>query len=333
MGVMRARIKPRILRGTRDFLPQTMMLRQHVRGVIRTVFERFGFEPLETPAIELAETLEGKYGPEGDQLVYHFRDRGSRRVGLRYDLTVPLCRVVAMYPKLPKPFKRYQMQPVWRADKPRKGRYREFWQCDCDVVGSGSMLADAEVINVITTILPALGLTEFSVRLNNRKLLTGLAQAVGVPDADAAQVFRSIDKLDKIGHDGVMKELITRDVKIEQESQGQAPVPKAEDVRDVQGTEENGKTPFLDELTARNLLKIVALRGPAHEVLAELSDKLGESPIAAAGLSEIAEVVGYLEALGVPPSLYQVDLTTFSIIQHLRIHIHAIHIIFREFMK
>ena len=173
---MSAKIKPRILRGTRDFLPQTMLLRQHVTGVIRTAFERFGFEPLETPAIELAETLEGKYGPEGDQLVYRFRDRGSRRVGLRYDLTVPLCRVVAMYPTLPKPFKRYQMQPVWRADKPRKGRYREFWQCDCDIVGSASMLADAEIISLIATVLPALGLREFTVRLNNRKLLTGLAQ-------------------------------------------------------------------------------------------------------------------------------------------------------------
>ena len=297
---MNAKIKPRILRGTRDFLPRTMLLRQHVTGVIRTAFERFGFEPLETPAIELAETLEGKYGPEGDQLVYRFRDRGSRRVGLRYDLTVPLCRVVAMYPALPKPFKRYQMQPVWRADKPRKGRYREFWQCDADIVGSASMLADAEIISLIATVLPALGLREFTVRLNNRKLLTGLAQYAGVPDADAPDIFRAIDKLDKIGRDGVMQELLTREV-------GGSRFATTDEDSETPGR--GPREPFLSEETATRLLDLVALRGPADEILADLRGTLGEIPLAATGIAELEEVIGHLDALDVPAHAYQVDLS------------------------
>ena len=297
---MNAKIKPRILRGTRDFLPRTMLLRQHVTGVIRTAFERFGFEPLETPAIELAETLEGKYGPEGDQLVYRFRDRGSRRVGLRYDLTVPLCRVVAMYPALPKPFKRYQMQPVWRADKPRKGRYREFWQCDADIVGSASMLADAEIISLIGTVLPALGLREFTVRLNNRKLLTGLAQYAGVPDADAPDIFRAIDKLDKIGRAGVMQELLTREV-------GGSRFATTDDDSETPGR--GPQEPFLSEETATRLLDLVALRGPADEMLADLRGTLGEIPLAATGIAELEEVIGHLAALEVPAHAYQVDLS------------------------
>ena len=299
---MSAKIKPRILRGTRDFLPQTMLLRQYVTGVIRTAFERFGFEPLETPAIELAETLEGKYGPEGDQLIYRFRDRGSRRVGLRYDLTVPLCRVVAMYPTLPKPFKRYQMQPVWRADKPRKGRYREFWQCDCDIVGSASMLADAEIISLITTVLPALGLREFTVRLNNRKLLTGLAQYAGVPATDAPDIFRAIDKLDKIGRDGVMQELLTREV-------GGSRFATADDDDDSVVPGGGSREPFLPEETATRLLDLVALRGPADELLADLRGTLGEIPLAATGITELTEIIGYLDALEVPAHCYQVDLS------------------------
>ncbi len=306
---MSAKIKPRILRGTRDFLPQTMLLRQHVTGVIRAAFERFGFEPLETPAIELAETLEGKYGPEGDQLVYRFRDRGRRRVGLRYDLTVPLCRVVAMYPALPKPFKRYQMQPVWRADKPRKGRYREFWQCDCDIVGSTSMLADAEIISLVTTVLPALGLREFTVRLNNRKLLTGLAQYAGVPEAEAPDIFRAIDKLDRMGRDGVMQELLTREVGAGSRFAAGATAPEDGDDPATPSRGHEQRELFLSEETATRLLDLVALRGPAHEVLTDLRGTLGEIPLAATGITELTEIVGYLEALEVPAHCYQVDLS------------------------
>src|SRR5207244_12937976 len=141
----------------RDFLPERMILRHWVIGELRSVFESFGFEPLDTPAVEYAETLKGKYGEEADKLIYQFEDRGGRPVGLRYDLTVPLARVVAMYPDLVKPFKRYQIAPVWRAERPQRGRYREFYQCDVDIVGSNSMLADAEVATIAYQSLRQLG--------------------------------------------------------------------------------------------------------------------------------------------------------------------------------
>src|SRR5712692_5284506 len=137
-STLAVKVAPKTLQGMHDFLPERMLLRQHIVSTLREVFERFGFEPLETPAIEYAETLEGKYGEEADKLIYKFEDRGGRQIGLRYDLTVPLARVVGQYPELPKPFKRYQIAPVWRAERPQKGRYREFWQCDVDTVGSTS---------------------------------------------------------------------------------------------------------------------------------------------------------------------------------------------------
>src|SRR5579883_1899447 len=165
---------PQVLKGMRDFLPSRMILRHYVIDELRRVFERFGFEPLQTPAIEYAETLEGKFGEEADKLIYRFEDRGGREVGLRYDLTVPLARVVSMYPEMVKPFKRYQIAPVWRAERPQKGRYREFYQCDVDVVGSQSMVADAEVVTVAYTALRQLGFSSFRALINNRKILQAI---------------------------------------------------------------------------------------------------------------------------------------------------------------
>lgn len=140
-------IKAQTLKGFRDFLPDAAIARQSVVGKIKDVFERYGFDPIETPALEYAETLMGKYGTDADKLLYLFRDNGKRNVGLRYDQTVPLSRVVAQYPELPKPFKRYQIQPVWRAENTQKGRFREFLQCDIDTIGSESPLSDAEIID------------------------------------------------------------------------------------------------------------------------------------------------------------------------------------------
>ena len=296
---MVTRIRPAIMKGTRDFLPQRMRLRQWVIGVIRQVFERYGFEPLETPAIELAETLRGKYGEEADQLVYYFTDRGGRELGLRYDLTVPLARVVAMYPELPRPFKRYQMQPVWRADRPRKGRYREFWQCDVDTVGAATMLADAEIVAVIDEVLSRLGFSRYTIRLNDRKLLTGLAQYAGVPPQDAPDVFRAIDKLDKIGLAGVRGELLTR---IPPELQA------ARTLAAEEKPEAPERVPFLAEPTADRILDLIAIRGPADETLAALGARLAGVPSAAEGIAELTELVGYLRELGVPDDRYQVDL-------------------------
>ncbi len=195
-----------ILKGTRDFLPTQFISRKNVIKIIEETFELFGFEPMETPALEYAETVEEKYGEEGEKLMYTFSDRGGRNVALRYDLTVPLARAMAMY-QVDKPFRRYQISPVWRADKPQKGRFREFWQCDVDIVGSEAMWADAEVIAVCYFVLKKLGFDNFTIRINNRKLLNGIALYGGIASKNMAEFFRSIDKVDKIGWDGVRNEL------------------------------------------------------------------------------------------------------------------------------
>jgi histidyl-tRNA synthetase len=204
-------------RGTRDLLPETMHRRLHVLGIIRDVFARFGFEPLETPAIERIETLMGKYGDEGEKLVFRILERGEggregkADLALRYDLTVPLARVMAMNASLPLPFKRYQVQPVWRADRPQKGRFREFYQCDADIVGSRSRVADAECVAIADVAIAALGFEQFEVKLNHRQLLRAMVAAAGAPDREG-EVLVAIDKLDKIGREGVSKELVGRGI-------------------------------------------------------------------------------------------------------------------------
>ena len=203
------KITLQILKGTRDFLPAQFILRKKVIEIIAGTFELFGFEPMETPAMEYAETLEGKYGEEGDRLIYKFEDRGGRKVALRYDLTVPLARTMAMY-QVEKPFRRYQIAPVWRADKPQKGRFREFWQCDADIVGSRELCADAEVLAVTYRALKNLGFNEFTIRINNRKLLNGMALYGGVTDKEMSGFFRIIDKAEKAGWDDVKKELASK---------------------------------------------------------------------------------------------------------------------------
>nr|MBN1229273.1 histidine--tRNA ligase [Anaerolineae bacterium] len=200
----------RIPAGMRDILPAQMIKRQYVLDVVREVFEEFGFEPLQTSAIELSDTLLGKYGPDAERLIYKawYGDSPDGEFALRYDLSVPLSRVIAMYPDLPRPFKRYQIAPVWRADRPQKGRYREFYQCDVDVVGTESMLADAEIIAVVYEALNRLGFRGVTISINNRKLLNGIGQYAGVPEGLQPGLYRSIDKLDKIGLDGVRRELL-----------------------------------------------------------------------------------------------------------------------------
>lgn len=196
------------LKGFRDFLPAEARKRQYAINTIKKVFESYGFEPLETPALEYEELLLGKYGEEGDKLMYRFEDNGKRRVALRYDQTVPLARVVAEKgSQLTMPFKRYQIQPVWRAENTQKGRFREFLQCDADIVGINSPLSDAEVIQVTIAALTALGFKKFKVLINDRANLqfkAGTAQLA--PDRNIVAV-RAIDKLKKIGRDGVISEL------------------------------------------------------------------------------------------------------------------------------
>src|ERR671919_1342223 len=175
-------------RGMRDFLPIDVRRREYVISVVADVYQRYGFEPLETPAAENIETLMGKYGEEGDRLIFRILKRGEEGktgeadLALRYDLTVPLARVVAQYrAQLPKYFKRYQVQPVWRADRPQKGRFREFYQCDVDAIGSRSMTVEAEILAAAADVLVKLGFSDFVIKLNHRRVLAGLLEATGIP--------------------------------------------------------------------------------------------------------------------------------------------------------
>ncbi len=230
-------------RGMRDFLPTDVRKRNYVIGIIKEVYESYGFEPLETPAVENLETLMGKYGEEGNQLIFKILKRGEKLkesrvssesgesirstnspdtqdsldsladLAMRYDLTVPLARVVANNKnELPKFFKRYQIQPVWRADRPARGRFREFYQCDVDAIGSTSVAVEAELISAFTQILRRLGFDDFVIRLNHRQLLTDVLDTAGVPAELHTDALVAIDKLDKIGTDGVSAELMQRGI-------------------------------------------------------------------------------------------------------------------------
>lgn len=201
-------ITPRTLKGFRDFLPADMRIRLRVINAFRETFERYGYEPLETPTLEYADILMGKYGEEAEKLIYSFQDRGGRNVAMRYDVTVPACRVFAQYQNdLPAPFKRYQIQPVWRADNTQKGRFREFYQCDADTFGTSSPLAEAEFIAMGVEVLRMLGFTDFAARVNNRKIIDGIAKYAGARQEHFYTICVAIDKLSKIGRSGVVKEM------------------------------------------------------------------------------------------------------------------------------
>lgn len=269
---MPVKIQPRVPRGMRDILPQKMLLRQYVIGEIEKVFQRFGFEPLQTPVLELRETLMGKYGEDAEKLIYDARHReGKEDLSLRYDLSVPLTRVVGMYPEIIKPFKRYQIAPVFRAERPQKGRYREFYQCDADIVGSKSMLADAEIITMIYTALQTLGFKSFVTKINNRKILTGIGQYAGVPNELLGGLYRSIDKLEKIGADGVREEMAK------------------------------------SQIPANVINKIMDLISIAPGNFGEARERLGDVKIAMEGLDELEQLATFLGDAGVPRANYQFD--------------------------
>ncbi len=212
-------------RGMRDFLPADVRKRNYVINIIKEVYEKYGFEPLETPSVENLETLTGKYGEEGNQLMFKILKRGEKLqqelsegkiqnenelsdLALRYDLTVPLARVVANYKnELPKFFKRYQIQPVWRADRPAKGRYREFYQCDVDAIGSSSMIVEAELCAAVSEILEKLGFEDFVIRVNHREILIGLLNVFRIESKKHIEVITILDKIDKIGSESVQREI------------------------------------------------------------------------------------------------------------------------------
>jgi histidyl-tRNA synthetase len=275
-GKGRATVKPQLLSGFRDFLPPQMLLRQQVIGILRDIFERHGFEPFDTPALEHLATLTGKYG-EDEKLLYRFQDQGGRDVGLRYDLTVPLARVAALHANdLVLPFKRYHIAPVWRGDRPQRGRFREFYQCDVDTVGSPSMLADAEAVATVADALAALGFPEFTVQINDRRIISGLSKLAGVDDQMAGQVYRSIDKIEKIGPEGVRKELIERGV---------------------------------PDDAADRVLALVTLRGDDAAVLAELRGRAANFPEVVEGVDALERLLRYLGAFGIPRQHYALQLS------------------------
>lgn len=208
------KIEPKILAGTRDFLPIEMAKRNIVMGKIRKIFERFGYDAIETPILCPAETILGKYGEEGTRLTYNFTDAGGRKIALPFDLTVPFARFVAAnYRELPMPFKRYQIQRVWRAEKPQKGRLREFYQCDIDIIGTRSLVSETEIAKVIVTVFKELGFKNFIIKVNSRRLINAILQSFGIIEEKVIEVIRIIDKIVKIGQEAVIEELTKIGVK------------------------------------------------------------------------------------------------------------------------
>src|SRR5438477_3128256 len=203
-------IQPRTLKGFRDYPPELMIPRERLLEQARQVYRSYGFAPIDTPALEYAEILVGKGGEESDRLVYRFKDHGDRDVALRFDLTVPFARFMAQHVgQLGTPFKRYHMGPVWRGENTAHGRYREFWQCDFDTIGTTANAADVEIALVIYDLMRALGLERFRIQVNNRLVLSGLLEELGLAD-QTAPLLRTLDKLSKIGRDAVAEEMMQK---------------------------------------------------------------------------------------------------------------------------
>jgi len=278
----------------RDFLPADVRRREYVIGVIKEVYERYGFEPLETPAVENIETLMGKYGEEGNQLIFKILKRGEHEktgeadLALRYDLTVPLARVVAEYKeKLPKFFKRYQIQPVWRADRPARGRFREFYQCDVDALGSRSVIVEAELCAAASEALLKLGFNNFTIRLNHRQVLTGVLDAAGVAAERHADALVALDKLDKIGREGVEKELMERGIKVEAGDKL---------LNFFAGLVELEHAVQLAPLDEKREPESVALN---QATLGRLVEFVGDHELGAHGIDELRSIITFAEASGV----------------------------------
>ncbi len=274
-----SKLQARTPRGMRDFLPADMHKREYVLNTVRQVFESFGFEPIYTPVLELQSTLTGKYGEDAEQLIYHARhSEGKEELALRYDLTVPLSRFFAEHESsLPLPFRRYHIAPVWRGERPGRGRYREFFQCDADIVGIRTMNADAECVSLVDAALSKLGFEEFTIKINSRKLLTGIGIYAGVPDSQLGNLYRSIDKTDKIGLAGV-----------------------AEDLR---------KYGIADDVV-RRMVDLLGIQESSKDMLLRrLRDSLKGIEMAQEGLRELEDLTNNLTAFAVPDARTQIDVT------------------------
>jgi len=286
-------IEPRLLRGFRDYLPAQMLARHALIEMIRLVYERYGFVPIDTPAIEVRSILIGEETDSGDLKIFRFDDPDGRPAGLRFDHTVPLARFVAQYPDLPRPFKRYVVGPVWRGDEPGPGRFREFLQCDVDIVGTSSMAADTEIIAVIHDTLIELGLKHFLIRFSDRKILNALMVLFGLDPFWAMDIFRALDKIEKVGTDAV-REILTK--------KG----PEGVDQREVPaGARCIGLTPEL----ADRIMEFVAISGDPAETITRLRQFFSGCTAADEGIAELEEILAGLTALGIPAERYTIDLS------------------------
>ncbi len=287
-------VTPRTLSGFRDYLPSLMLAREEVLRRARDVYRSYGFTPIDTPACESLDVLLGKGGDESDKLVYRVksaRGEGDAEMGLRFDLTVPFARFSAQYiNELGTPFKRYAMGPVWRGERPGKGRYREFWQCDFDTIGTTSNAADIETALVINDLFTAIGFDKFEIRVNNRMVLNGLLDSFGLRDKSVV-VLRAIDKLDKIGRDAVLAEMTSQDV----------PLMSAESV--LSFTQLRGPD-ALDSLEAAlgSVKTVVGLQrgGPNVD---------GGPKLIEAGIAQLRELLAVAKAAGVPDGRIKIDLS------------------------
>ena len=272
--------KPTIPKGTRDFGPQEMARRNYIFDTIRSVFRLYGFRQIETPAMEQMSSLMGKYGEEGDKLLFRIQNSGEKAAeapekGLRYDLTVPFARYVVQHrEELSFPFRRYQIQPVWRADRPQKGRYREFYQCDVDVVGTDSLVSELELIEIVREVYRRFGI-RVSLHINNRKILAGIAEVIGEPDK-LIDVTVAIDKLDKIGLENVNKELLERG---------------------------------LSQTAVDKLQPILALSGTNEEKLSVIRNLLSQSTIGTQGVEEMETVLALAkDAIPADSDTFRIEL-------------------------
>jgi len=270
------KIKPQTLKGFRDFLPEDMRVRNYVIDTFKKVFERYGYEPLETPALEYTYLMLGISGKEAEKQFFSFKDRGGRDVMLKFEVMVSMCRVVAQYKdKIVFPFKRYQIQRCWRAEKPQKGRYREFTQCDADTVGISSMIADAEFIQMGIEAMKELGFKNFVTLISNRKFLTGLAKFVELDPSLTYRICMSLDKFRKIGLNEVKKEMI--------------------------------KKIGLPPDKADKILRLISTKGENEKLIGNFKKKMANIPEVQEGLTEIEEIFDYLKAAGVEKKYYRFD--------------------------
>ncbi|MBN2477379.1 MAG: histidine--tRNA ligase [Pirellulales bacterium] len=271
------RITPRTLKGFRDYLPEAMIPRERLIDVARGVYRSYGFSPIDTPALEYLEILAGKGGEETDKQLYQFEDHGGRRVGLRFDLTVPLARFAAQHiGRLGTPLKRYHIALVWRGENTQRGRYREFMQCDFDTIGTRSVAADVETVLVVHDLFRAIGFSEFTIRINNRMVLSGLLEQLDLDD-QATPVLRALDKLAKVGPDRVAAEM----------------------TETAQCTEDQ----------ARQIVRLSEISGTNEEVLRQIEPLVAGSATGQAGLARLQEIVGAVRATGVAESRLQLDVS------------------------